>query len=74
MQGGSLMLLGMGIVFTFLMMLVFAMKVSSRLASYFDNGEDEQSAVVRSPVLARGDADVVPVIAAAVAVWRQRNR
>ena len=75
MDGLGLMLLGMGIVFSFLVILVFAMNLMSRLAGILEVPEENApSAAVRSPVGKIEETDVVPVIAAAVATWRNRNR
>jgi len=69
--GVELMLLGMGIVFGFLILLVFVLKGMSRLSVLIDGEHDVQlpAVAVSSPVT---DTDQVPVpiIAAAVARYR----
>jgi oxaloacetate decarboxylase gamma subunit len=72
MDGAQLMLLGMGSVFIFLTILVMTMKVMSWLA--ITVGSKEEVLPKRAPVRNSGvDANIIPVIAAAVAVWRKRH-
>ncbi|OOZ42988.1 OadG family protein [Solemya elarraichensis gill symbiont] len=72
MDGAQLMLLGMGSVFIFLTILVTAMKAMSWLAITI--GGEEEAQPTRTPVRDSGvDANIIPVIAAAVAVWRKRH-
>ena len=77
--GGELMLLGMGIVFGFLIVLVFAMRGMSALAGYWDRDQEPMvtsagpvAGVAPSP----GDQEqLTAVIAAAVARYRaNRNQ
>ncbi len=71
--GGKLMLLGMGIVFGFLIVLVFTMRGMSAAAGLLDRGKTEHgstapaSGTVLQPV---GQDQLVAVIAAAVARYR----
>lgn len=71
MTGFQLMLLGMGIVFGFLILLVFTLKAMSWAAGRFDTGEPTPSAV---PSMAQpadgGDGKLIAVISAAVARYR----
>ena len=74
--GGELMLLGMGIVFGFLIFLVFAMRGMSALAGLLDRGEIEPVAAPPRPVAAPavGHDPLIAVIAAAVARYRSQRR
>jgi oxaloacetate decarboxylase gamma subunit len=75
-EGLWLMLFGMGIVFTFLVVLVFALGAMSKLAALLD----PRSAEVPTQLAPAGvqkasvDSDPVAVIAAAVARYRATNR
>lgn len=73
-EGAHLLLLGMGSVFIFLIILVLAMKAMSQLAMAI--GQDEEEAhLAHVPVRDSGvDANIIPVISAAVAVWRKRHK
>ena len=75
-EGSKLMLLGMGSVFIFLIVLVFAMKGMSALAAILDAGEP-QSVAAGTPQ-AKGQATMVdtvmPVIAAAIAAHRNKQK
>lgn len=72
MDGAELMLLGMGSVFIFLTILVMAMKAMSWLAITIGSGEEALPS--KAPVRNSGvDANIIPVISAAVAVWRKRH-
>jgi oxaloacetate decarboxylase gamma subunit len=70
--GGELMLLGMGIVFGFLIILVFAMRGMSALAAFLDPDIEAESrsgaaeAVPQTP----GQDQLVAVVSAAVARYR----
>ncbi|OOZ45518.1 hypothetical protein BOW37_03045 [Solemya velum gill symbiont] len=71
-EGAQLMLLGMGSVFIFLTILVMTMKAMSWLA--ITVGGEEETLPSKAPVRDSGvDANIIPVIAAAVAVWRKRH-
>ena len=72
-EGLHLMLIGMGIVFSFLILLVGALKVMSWLAKRFATTEQVPSAPAFSPVTAVAEEDTVAVISAAIARYR-RNR
>jgi len=69
------MVLGMGIVFSFLILLVFVMKAMSRLAMALGDQPDfpKSSTAVSSPT-ASVDEDVVTAIAAAIHRYRRERR
>lgn len=69
--GVELMLLGMGIVFFFLIMLVFTLKGMSYLACKY--ATPEQSAIEKSPVTSDRDREIVAVITAAIKRYRQQH-
>ncbi len=71
--GAELMLLGMGIVFSFLVMLVFTLKGMTRLAAWLDDGQE----TVATPAYPQtqvqdttNDTALIAVISAAVARYR----
>jgi oxaloacetate decarboxylase gamma subunit len=66
-QGLELMLVGMGTVFAFLILLVFATALMSRLVLRFEGSPD-----ATIPVGAHGEAEEVAAIAAAIAEHRRR--
>ena len=70
MQGGELMLLGMGIVFTFLVVLVAVMTGMSRMAQAIEGAQPQVAS--GAPAAATGEADqaLVAVIGAAIARYR----
>jgi oxaloacetate decarboxylase gamma subunit len=75
MSGVKLMVVGMGIVFVFLLVLVFAMKGMSKLAMLFSERQAGAEALIyptAGVVHAEGKArgDLVAVISAAVARYR----
>lgn len=75
-EGLRLLVLGMGSVFVFLIVLVFAMKTMSALANILDSGEPPVvagSAPIATSQAGATDA-VVPVIAAAVAAYRHNHK
>lgn len=70
-SGVELMLLGMGIVFGFLIILVFALKGMSRLALRLEGPTATQPAMpARAEPLADTDDDLIAVIGAAIARYR----
>ena len=73
MEGVTLMLLGMGIVFSFLTLLVFAMHLMSLFAKHLS--EDDSlpvplAAAANAPVVAGGEDELIAVITAAVKRFR----
>jgi oxaloacetate decarboxylase gamma subunit len=72
MQGVELMLLGMGIVFGFLTLLVFTLRGMSLLADRLDGGEMPQPAAP-APLDVSDNRQLVAVIAAAVARYRAQR-
>lgn len=68
-QGFELMLLGMGIVFAFLTVLVFSLRGMSLLANRLDGGASETSDAPQ-PIDVPDNRHVVAVITAAVARYR----
>ncbi|MES9969906.1 MAG: OadG family protein [Candidatus Thiodiazotropha sp.] len=75
MTGINLMLLGMGIVFTFLLILVFTMKGMSKLALSLTPRQADSERVSSQPsILGQGQAgtrgDLVAVITAAISSYR----
>jgi sodium pump decarboxylase gamma subunit len=74
MQGAMLMLLGMGSVFSFLVVLVLTMKMMSVLASLIDFSESVcEDSVTKTPHFPDADA-VLPVISAAIATYRKSHQ
>ena len=71
--GGQLMLLGMGIVFGFLVMLVFVLKVMSRLAQLIESPDGETAGPTTVMQPATVEQVPMPVIAAAIARYRARR-
>lgn len=69
--GVELMLLGMGIVFFFLIMLVFTLKGMSYLACKY--ATPEQAVTEKSPVTSDKDSEIVAVITAAIKRYRQQH-
>lgn len=69
--GAELMLLGMGIVFSFLILLVFALKGMSFFASRYD--VPEQAADNEQPATNGQDNEIVAVIVAAIKRYRQQH-
>ena len=77
-EGLRLMLMGMGIVFAFLMMLVAALRLMSRFARRFSPGPHAVSAAVGAPAgEGAGGPDqgeLLAVISAAIARYRMCRR
>lgn len=78
MSGINLMIIGMGIVFTFLLVLVFAMKAMSRLATYVTERQGDIERVSSQPSnMGQGQTgmrgDLVAVIAAAIKSYRSTH-
>lgn len=71
-QGAELMLLGMGIVFAFLTILVFTLRGMSKLADWLDDGAAAEPAAP-APIDVADNRQLVAVIAAAVARYRASN-
>lgn len=73
-QGVELMLLGMGIVFTFLVVLVGVMNGMSRMAQSMEGAQPQPSGGAKA-ASATGDANetVVAVISAAIARYRSAH-
>jgi len=71
-QGVELMLLGMGIVFSFLTILVFTLRGMSWLADRLDSGVAAESAAA-APINVSDNRQLVAVIAAAVARYRAQR-
>lgn len=67
-QGIELMLLGMGIVFGFLTVLVFTLRAMSAFAGRF--GEEEGVAEMTQPIDVADNRPLVAVVSAAVARYR----
>ena len=75
MQGVKLMALGMGIVFCFLVLLVFMMQGMSWLAHRIGGAEHYHAEPAPSPAPARAfEADLIAVIGAAVYRYRAQHR
>ncbi len=75
-EGVKLMLLGMGTVFTFLLLLVVAMTGMSRLARALEPPAAPAVTSPQTPTVAgsQEDRDLVAVIAAAIRHYRAKNR
>ena len=75
-EGSKLLVLGMGSVFLFLVVLVFAMKIMSSLANILDSGEPQAVSAGASPARQEttGTDAIVPVIAAAIAAYRKNHK
>jgi len=75
MSGVSLMVVGMGIVFIFLLVLVFTMKGMSRLAMFMSERQGEPEGLSFQPAITGQPAvgvrgDIIAVISAAVSRYR----
>ncbi len=75
-EGVKLMLLGMGTVFTFLMLLVVAMAGMSRLARILEPPATHAVESLQTPTVAgsQEDRDLVAVISAAIRHYRAKTR
>lgn len=74
MNGFELMLLGMGIVFTFLMILVVALNVMSRIAFHFDTAEEEPTATPAPQTMGQPEnTALISVISAAISRYRSAH-
>jgi oxaloacetate decarboxylase gamma subunit len=73
-QGGELMLLGMGIVFTFLVVLVGVMTGMSRMAKAIEGAQPQVASGAKpASVAGETDQDIVAVISAAIARYRSTH-
>ncbi|MEW8028025.1 MAG: OadG family protein [Candidatus Thiodiazotropha sp.] len=73
MSGVNLMVIGMGIVFTFLLLLVFAMKGMSKFAMFVNERHGTPERVSSQPVIKGQEGmrgDLVAVITAAISSYR----
>ncbi|NNJ92336.1 MAG: hypothetical protein HKP55_11735 [Gammaproteobacteria bacterium] len=74
MNGFELMLLGMGIVFTFLMILVVALNLMSRIAFHFDTSEEQPTATPITRTMGKPEnTALIAVISAAISRYRSAN-
>lgn len=73
--GFELMLLGMGIVFTFLIILVFALKLMSRIAAHFEHIPDpqQQQPFLTTAAIAEKPANTALIAVISAAVTRYRS-
>jgi oxaloacetate decarboxylase gamma subunit len=77
MEGVNLMLLGMGIVFVFLTLLVVAMGLMSRIAARLGGAEEVAEASATGAAATTSGADngeLIAVMSAAISRFRSRNR
>ncbi|MCG8426462.1 MAG: OadG family protein [Chromatiales bacterium] len=76
MEGVNLMLIGMGMVFVFLAILVVAMNGMSRLAKALIGDEVQQPSTPTAavPQAGAGDEEVTAVIAAAISRFRSAKK
>ena len=72
-QGFELMILGMGIVFIFLMILVFALSLMSKIAFYFDKDDEFAVQETAQPAVKPENTALIAVISAAVARYRSSH-
>lgn len=76
--GVELMLLGMGIVFTFLLILVVAMKLMSMFAQRWSESDSDIVAATNTPLIPTAgpanDTAIVAAISAAISRYRTANR
>ncbi len=72
-NGLELMLLGMGIVFIFLFILVFAMLGMSRISLYFDNTDLTQTETSPQTLKKPDNTALIAVISAAITRYRSAH-
>ena len=72
-NGVELMLLGMGIVFVFLFVLVFALYGMSRISFYFDNAEPGQPETSPQTPKTPENTALIAVISAAITRYRSTH-
>lgn len=72
-QGFQLMLLGMGVVFIFLIILVFALSIMSKIAFYFDKDDEFSSSEIAKPAIKPDNTALIAVISAAVSRYRSTH-
>ncbi len=70
-HGVNLMLLGMGMVFTFLAILVIALNGMSRLAASISGPEEAQA--TSASAATEGDTELIAVISAAISRFRTKK-
>ncbi len=75
-EGVELMVLGMGTVFTFLILLVVVMMGMSRFARIFDSGDAsvESALTTAAGPISPEDQELAAVIAAAIKQYRAKHR
>ena len=72
-NGVELMLLGMGIVFVFLFILVFTMYGMSRISLYFDTPEESQPEISPKAPQKPENTALIAVISAAITRYRSTH-
>ena len=70
MQGVEVMMLGMGIVFGFLVVLVFTLRGMSMLADRLDDTAGTEATTTQQPLDVTDNRQLIAVISAAVARYR----
>lgn len=73
-QSAILTLLGMGVVFSFLVILIFAMKLVEKLVKAFKLDQEEQQTVTAAPGAVQGSANQSAVAAAVAAALREKTK
>ncbi len=71
-EGAQLLVLGMGIVFAFLLLLVGTLNLTARLIRRIE-GEPPMAAMVGGAPEETGEAEMVAAIGAAIALYRARR-
>ena len=76
MEGVQLMVLGMGIVFTFLVVLVGAMTAMSRIGMTLEKEAPKSAGITTAPVrsVAQTDDTLIAVISASVKMYRDSRQ